>query len=80
MKSTRIVRKLDPMGRIVLPMYLREKIGIDENTFLEIFIEGEYIYLKKYQPACIFCGETQDIETFKDKLVCKTCISKIRFL
>lgn len=55
MKSTGIVRKVDELGRIVLPIELRRTLGIEEKDRIEIFVDGESIILRKYQPACIFC-------------------------
>ena len=74
MKSTGIVRPLDAVGRIVLPMEIRKKLGITErNDALEIYTEGDKIILKKYAPNCIFCGSENDIVLFKNKNVCKKC-------
>ncbi|MBR6689475.1 MAG: AbrB/MazE/SpoVT family DNA-binding domain-containing protein [Clostridia bacterium] len=73
MKSTGIVRKVDELGRIVLPMELRRTLGVDTKDALEIYVEGESIILKKYAPCCIFCGEGNDVTVFKDKNVCAKC-------
>lgn len=73
MKSTGIVRKLDELGRIVLPIELRRTLGIEEKDPLEIFVEDNKIILKKYQPACIFCGNAQDVFSFKGRNVCPDC-------
>ena len=59
MKSTGIVRKVDELGRIVLPMELRRSLGIAEKDALEIYVDAEKIILKKYEPACVFCGNAQ---------------------
>ena len=67
MKSTGVVRKVDRLGRVVIPIELRRNLDIEEKDALEIFIEGEQIILKKYAPACIFCGQAKDITTFKGK-------------
>ena len=74
MKSTGIVRKIDELGRIVLPMELRKKMDISSRDPVEIFTEDDKIILKKYQPSCIFCGDADDVTYFKGKLVCKNCI------
>ena len=63
MKSTGIIRKVDELGRIVLPIELRRTLDIDDNDSLEIFIEENTIILKKYQPACIFCGNARDVSS-----------------
>lgn len=77
MKSTGITRKIDELGRIVLPIELRKKFGIAEKDALEIYVEGDRIILQKYEPACIFCGKTDGIVTYKDKNVCKACAREI---
>ncbi len=75
MKSTGIVRKMDDLGRIVLPVELRRTLEIEEKDPLEIFIDGNTIILKKYQPACIFCGNAKDVFTYKGRNVCPDCIA-----
>ena len=67
MKSTGIVRKVDELGRIVLPIELRRTLGIEEKDRIEIFVDGESIILRKYQPACIFCDNAKDIINYKGK-------------
>ena len=74
MKSTGIVRKVDELGRIVLPIELRRTLGIEEKDRIEIFVDGESIILRKYQPACIFCDNANDIINSKGKNICPDCI------
>ena len=74
MKSTGIVRKVDELGRIVLPIELRRTLGIEEKDRIEIFVDGESIILRKYQPACIFCDNANDIINYKGKNICPDCI------
>lgn len=74
MKSTGIVRKVDELGRIVLPIELRRTLGIEEKDRIEIFVDGESIILRKYQPACIFCDNAKDIINYKGKNICLDCI------
>lgn len=74
MKSTGIVRKVDELGRIVLPIELRRTLGIEEKDRIEIFVDGECIILRKYQPACIFCDNAKDIINYKGKNICPDCI------
>ena len=74
MKSTGIVRKVDELGRIVLPIELRRTLGIEEKDRIEIFVDGESIILRKYQPACIFCDNAKDIINYKGKNLCPDCI------
>ena len=74
MKSTGIVRKVDELGRIVLPIELRRTLGIEEKDRIEIFVDGESIILRKYQPACIFFDNAKDIINYKGKNICPDCI------
>ena len=74
MKSTGIVRKVDELVRIVLPIELRRTLGIEEKDRIEIFVDGESIILRKYQPACIFCDNAKDIINYKGKNICPDCI------
>ena len=78
MKSTGIVRKVDELGRVVLPIELRRTLDIAERDALEIYVEGETIVLKKYEPSCIFCGNVADTSAFKDKNVCSRCIKELK--
>lgn len=73
MKSTGIVRKVDELGRIVLPIELRRTLEVAEKDSLEIYVDGSSIVLKKYQPDCIFCGEIKDVTTFKGRNICPAC-------
>ncbi|NCB73524.1 MAG: AbrB/MazE/SpoVT family DNA-binding domain-containing protein [Clostridia bacterium] len=77
MKSTGIVRKVDELGRIVLPIELRRTLGIAEKDSLEIYVDDDSIILRKYQPACIFCDNARDVVVFKGKNVCKDCIKSL---
>ena len=81
MKSTGIVRPLDGVGRIVLPMEIRKKLGITEkNDALEIYTEGDKIILKKYAPNCVFCGSERDILSFRGKNICAKCKAEMEKL
>lgn len=77
MKATGIVRKIDDLGRVVLPIELRRTLNIDIKDPVEIFIEGDLIILKKYEPACVFCGEAANVENFRGKNVCKSCAKEL---
>lgn len=77
MKSTGIVRKVDELGRVVIPIELRRTLGIGEKDALEIYVDGERIILKKYEPACIFCGNADKVVHYKGKVVCGECISEM---
>jgi transcriptional pleiotropic regulator of transition state genes len=75
LKSTGIVRKVDELGRVVLPIELRRTLGINERDALEIYIDEEKIILKKYEPACVFCGNAAHVQVFRGKNVCRECAS-----
>lgn len=77
MKSTGIVRKVDELGRIVLPIELRRTLDIAEKDSLEIYVDDDCIILRKYQPACIFCDNARDVVVYKGKNVCKDCIKSL---
>ncbi len=78
MKSTGIVRKVDELGRVVIPIELRRTLEIAEKDALEIYVDGEQIILKKYNPACIFCGQAKDVVVFKNKNICPECLEKLK--
>ena len=78
MKSTGIVRKVDELGRIVLPSELRKSLGIEIKDSLEIYVSGDSIILKKYLPACIFFGEANEVTVFKGKNICSKCLKQLK--
>ncbi|MEI6131497.1 MAG: AbrB/MazE/SpoVT family DNA-binding domain-containing protein [Bacillota bacterium] len=78
MKSTGIVRRVDELGRVVLPIELRRTLDINEKDALEIYVEGNTVILKKYEPACIYCQDARDVKNFKGKLICKNCVEEIK--
>ena len=78
MKSTGIVRRIDDLGRIVLPIELRRTLDIGERETMEIFVEGSSVVLKKYRPTCIFCDSAKDITIFKGKNICPKCLQDLR--
>ncbi len=80
MKSTGIVRKVDELGRIVLPIELRRTLDIAEKDQLEIFVEGSSIVLKKYRPTCIFCDSVRDVAIYRGKNICPKCLKELREL
>ena len=73
MKATGIVRKVDELGRIVLPIELRRTLDIEERDALEIYLDGDKIVLQKYEPACLFCGSSSGLVCYKGKNVCSEC-------
>ena len=79
MKSTGIVRKVDNLGRIVLPAEIRQSLDIqDGRDSIEIFIDKDRIILQKYAPGCVFCGDIENVRYFNDTRLCEACIEKIK--
>ncbi len=77
MKATGIVRKIDNLGRLVLPKELRKTMNIDIKDPMEIYVDNDKIILKKYQPACIFCGSSDNTIEYQGRIICKDCLDKI---
>lgn len=78
MKATGMIRKVDELGRIVIPKELRRQFDVEDNKdSFEIYVDAGSIILKKYQPSCIFCGELTDITIYKGHNICQECIKKI---
>ena len=77
MKSTGIVRRVDDLGRVVLPIELRKVLDIEPRDSLEIFVDGDMVILRKYEPQCVFCGRADNIKNFHEKNVCINCIKEI---
>ena len=80
MKSTGIVRKVDELGRVVLPIELRRTLEIAERDSLEIYVDGSSIILKKYEPACTFCGDAANVQPYKGKNICRKCLDEMKKL
>ncbi|MDP4145311.1 MAG: AbrB/MazE/SpoVT family DNA-binding domain-containing protein [Bacillota bacterium] len=79
MKSTSIVRKVDNLGRIVIPKEVRQQLYIDEGDFVEVFVNEreKSIIVKRYSTGCIFCGSIENLSNFKKQLICKHCLSDL---
>ncbi len=77
MKSTGIVRRVDELGRVVIPIELRRTLDIEEKDALEIFVDGESIILKKYNPADVFTGSLEDLIEYKGKKISKATIIEL---
>lgn len=73
MKSAGIVRNVDELGRIVIPMEIRRRLEIHPGDPIEILVDGDSIILEKYAQSCIFCGEKKELAEFSGKRVCKNC-------
>lgn len=76
-KNTGIIRRVDELGRVVIPIEIRNKFDIVEKYPLEVYVDGNSIILKKYEPNCLFCGKNKELTVFLDILICDKCISKI---
>jgi len=76
MKSTGIVRHIDPLGRVTLPMELRRTLEVETGDGLEIFTHDKSIILRKYQPGCFICGSLDGLQTFYDKQIYNKCIGE----
>ena len=78
MKSTGMVRPVDTLGRIVLPIEIRKTMDLGPKDSVEIFTDGSRIVLQKYRPGCIFCGNVDGLTLHKGKLVCADCIREMK--
>ncbi len=77
MKATGIVRKIDHLGRIVLPIELRRVLELDKDSSLEIYVENDTVILRKYEPTCIFCNSAENVKQYKGRNICMDCRKKI---
>jgi transcriptional pleiotropic regulator of transition state genes len=77
MKTTGIVRKIDDLGRMVIPVELRKTMNINKKDPMEIFVDGDKVILRKYEPACIFCGSADDVIEYEGRTICGSCKEKI---
>ena len=80
MKSTGMIRQLDSLGRIVLPIELRRTLDIKTKDMLEIMVEGNTIMLRKYEQNCHFCGSSSNLSSYKGKMICRHCIKALKDL
>ena len=78
MKATGITRKIDELGRIVIPIEIRNTLNIESRDSLEIFTDGDKIILSKYEPNCLFCHATDNVVFFNGKLICRTCLEQLK--
>lgn len=77
MKPAGVVRKVDPLGRIVLPKSLRKRYRMNEGDPIEIFVSGDQIILEKYRPKCIFCGQSEKVIQYHEKYLCEFCLAEL---
>lgn len=78
MRDTGIVRKVDALGRIVIPMELRRTFGIDVGDPVRIFVDGDRIVLQKHEAACVFCGHTENVSEVRSRPVCAACLKAVK--
>jgi len=78
MRSTGIVRRVDNLGRIVLPKEIRDSLDIDIKDPLAIYVEDQMIILTKYEPACVFCGQAREVFHYKGKNICRSCMDELK--
>ncbi len=78
MKSTGVTRQIDELGRFVLPVEIRRALNIQLKDYLEIHVENDSIVLRKFQPSCLFCGNTEDNVLYEGKRICRTCLDKLK--
>jgi len=77
MKETGIVRKVDELGRVVLPIELRRTLNIEQKDPLEIYVEDETIILRKKETGCIFCGSARELREYRGRCICASCIRQL---
>jgi len=79
-KPAGIVRKVDQLGRIVLPKSLRKRFQMNEGDPVEILVQGDHIILSRYYPRCVFCGSAEQVSEFKERHICAGCLSEMSAL
>ena len=80
MKSTGMIRRVDELGRIVIPKEIRNKLEIEEKDPIEIYVDGHSIVLKKFEENCIFCGSSKNLVKYKGKVVCGKCLDHLELI
>ncbi|WP_171909349.1 AbrB/MazE/SpoVT family DNA-binding domain-containing protein [Paenibacillus sp. GP183] len=80
MKPAGVVRKVDQLGRIVLPKSLRKRYLMNEGDPVEILVQGDHIILERYRPKCVFCGNMDQVSDFKERHICGTCLGEMNEL
>ncbi|MGW8956547.1 AbrB/MazE/SpoVT family DNA-binding domain-containing protein [Paenibacillus sp. NPDC055715] len=77
MKPAGVVRKVDQLGRIVLPKSLRKRYQMNEGDPVEILVQGDHIILERYRPKCVFCGSVEQVNNFKERFTCAQCLTEM---
>lgn len=78
MKSTGMIRKIDDLGRIVIPMEIRNALDLEKHAAMEIFVEGDNIVLTRHTTSCLFCGEKETPYYFHGKMICRNCMNELK--
>ena len=78
MQEIGVIRKMDRLGRVVVPSHIRRELKWDDGTPLEIFADGRGVYLQTYEKSCVFCGERDNVQLFEGKHICKNCITRLQ--
>ena len=79
MKAVGCVRQIDKLGRLVIPSYIRKSLDLEKGIdFVEFFTDGDSIIIKKYRPACVFCKSDEKLTTFKEQMICETCLEELK--
>ncbi len=79
MKAIGCIRQIDKLGRLVLPMDIRKSLDIKDGVdFVEFFMDNDNIIIRKYRPACVFCNSSDDIVSYKNKNICKSCLNELK--
>jgi transcriptional pleiotropic regulator of transition state genes len=73
-----VTRKIDPLGRVVLPMEVRRKLNIANGDPLEIFVTEDSIVFKRYSRGCVICDSLEELNEYKEKIICNSCINGIK--
>lgn len=77
MKSTGIIRKVDELGRVVLPVEIRRRLDIAERDEVEFYLEDDRVVLKKYEPSCVFCASSCNLVNYHGRNICMDCIHEL---
>ena len=78
MKPADCICKIDRLGRVLIPKTLRQKLDLAVDDPIEVFTDGDALVLKKYRKRCAFCGSEDDVISYKEKYICRACISELK--
>lgn len=78
MQEIGVIRRMDNLGRVVLPAHIRKELKWEQDTPLEIFADGKGVYLQAYEKSCVFCGERENIQFFEGRHICGQCVERLQ--